>query len=96
MAIEMINRSLLRCDGCGSRFGVPNGFVSPADARGEAYGEGWRFPHQIGKTGKTLSSTSDVCPACIDGWAPQGRASRRDSLTAPQLAALQDEAGPTS
>lgn len=78
MGILQINRSILACDGdgCDATFGAPGGYVSPSDARGAAYGAGWRFPHHVSKKGATSSTTSDVCPKCVPGWVPQQRSAR--------------------
>lgn len=73
MATISTHTVMLRCDGCGTDLRDGEKFPSTTDARGAAYGHGWRFPPQVSKrTGQPLnSSTSDVCPACLPGWQPQ-------------------------
>ncbi|WP_069887059.1 hypothetical protein [Streptomyces luteocolor] len=73
MATISVHAVMLSCDDCGTRLRDGEQFSSATDARGAAYGDGWRFPPQLSKrTGQPLtSSTSDVCPNCLPGWKPQ-------------------------
>lgn len=71
MAILQIITYALQCDGCKTVFCAPHGVPSPMDARGAAYGAGWRFPPLTGKNDDARAITSDVCPACLPEWTPQ-------------------------
>ncbi|MGD6750967.1 hypothetical protein [Streptomyces sp. BH105] len=73
MATITVHAVMLSCDGCGTRLRGGEQYSSATDARGAAYGEGWRFPPQISKrTGQPLTnSSSDVCPTCVPTWSPQ-------------------------
>jgi hypothetical protein len=66
-----ISRVILCCDGCAVEFNGGESFPNPTEARGSAYGAGWRFPPRLTKNGKASASTSDVCPDCLPGWTPQ-------------------------
>ena len=82
MAIVTYTAIVLECDGCKTIFRCPPGIQTATDLRAIAYGEGWRFPHQVGpRSGKAVKTTSDVCPGCISGWTPQTRAERNRSAT---------------
>lgn len=77
MTTLQVNSLRLACDGCGQQLNDGALFTSAMDARGAAYGQGWRFPHMVGKkTGALIVSTSDVCPPCLPGWKPQARGER--------------------
>lgn len=73
MATISVHAVMLSCDGCGTRLRGSEQFNSATDARGAAYGDGWRFPPQLSRrTGQPLTnSTSDVCPTCLPGWTQQ-------------------------
>jgi hypothetical protein len=72
MATMQVNSLILRCDGCGTALLDGQRFASAMDARGAAYGEGWRFPAQLSKrTGAPVSNCSDACPKCLPDWTPQ-------------------------
>jgi len=79
---------VISCDGCETIFGAPNGFVSSMDARAAAYGEGWRFPNQITKTGAPGRTTSDVCPECMPTWTPKKQGSRARHLSMDEVRQL--------
>ncbi|SCE40441.1 hypothetical protein GA0115252_146434 [Streptomyces sp. DfronAA-171] len=73
MAAISIHTVMLACDGCAARLRDGEQFTSAADARGAAYGEGWRFPPRLSRsTGKPLThAASDVCPTCLPTWEQQ-------------------------
>lgn len=81
MGTLRITQIMLECDGCGAWYGWPSPFDNPAEARAVAYGDGWRYPHQVGTKGRSLGITSDVCPKCYPTWKPQPRTLRIRNLT---------------
>lgn len=70
MTIKIVSRRVLVCDGCGVEFGDVTGFENTQTAHCEAYAAGWRFPSKTTQAGLPVASTSDVCPACVEGWTP--------------------------
>lgn len=88
MASLHIAMYLIECDGCSKVFGAPQGYPSSTEARAAAYGDGWRFPNQVTKAGKTANTTSDVCPGCVPSWSPQRRESRHRAISREELLSL--------
>ena len=77
MATMHVNAVLLKCDGCDAQLLGGQTFPNPVEARGAAYGEGWRFPPQLSRrTLRPTKATSDVCSTCLPGWKPQVRGAR--------------------
>lgn len=70
MSAQHVNSVILVCDGCGTTLEDGRTFPSPMDARGHAYGAGWRFPPMLNKSGQPSANCSDVCPDCMPGWKP--------------------------
>ncbi|WP_042170146.1 hypothetical protein [Streptomyces sp. NBRC 110035] len=69
MATMHVNSLILICDGCEKPLKDGETFQSAMEARGAAYGEGWRFPPKLSKrTGTPTKNCSDVCPDCQPGW----------------------------
>lgn len=71
MSALQVNRVVLACDGCGTHYADGDTFPSPMDARGTAYGSGWRFPPMTTRAGSPAAQCSDVCPECLPGWVPR-------------------------
>jgi hypothetical protein len=88
MSAQHVNSVVLVCDGCGKTLEDGRTFPTPMDARGNAYGAGWRFPPMLTKSGSpSPKNSSDVCPECLPGWKPvpiQARAHYRRANHAPE------------
>lgn len=70
MSARAITRTVLECDGCGSRIGTAAEYENVMEARASAYNLGWRFPNKVNTDGKVMKHISDVCPACLPQWNP--------------------------
>lgn len=72
MSIRAISLSVLVCDGCATTRNGSEG-QNALELRGEAYGEGWRFPNKVNATGAPVARVhDDVCPQCVEDWKPRG------------------------
>ncbi len=77
MATQIIQATILLCDGCSAEMGTEGQYRTAMDARAAAYALGWRFVPMVTASGDLSSATSDVCPSCQEGWVPQTRLTKR-------------------